>query len=91
MFRSNPPEVLSKKDAVKIRRKPTREQRRVSTISRTPLYNFIEIMPTHICAPRMQGRSTEHLSIGEQFWETVPVCQESFEGHKLYKVSIYSC
>ena len=42
MFRSSPPEVFSKKDAVQIRSKPTGEQ---------PLSNFIEITPTHGCAP----------------------------------------
>ena len=43
MFRSSPPEVFSKKDAVQIRSKPTGEQPRRSATSTKPLCNFIEI------------------------------------------------
>ena len=43
MFRSSPPEVFSKKDAVQIRSKPTGEQPRRSGTSTKPLCNFIEI------------------------------------------------
>ena len=49
MFRSSPPEVFSKKSALHIRSKPTEEQPHRSAIS--PLCNFIEITPTHRCAP----------------------------------------
>ena len=51
MFRSSPPEVFSKKDTVQIRSKPTGERARRSAISTKPLCNFIEIRPTHGCAP----------------------------------------
>ena len=51
MFRSSPPEVFSKKDAVQIQSKPTGEQPRRSMISAKPLCDFIEITPTHGCAP----------------------------------------
>ena len=51
MFRSNPPEVFPKKDAVQIRSKPTGEQLRRSAISLKPLCNFIEITPTRGCTP----------------------------------------
>ena len=51
MFRSSPPEVFSKKDAVQIRSKPTGEHPRQSVISTKPLCNFIEITPTHRCSP----------------------------------------
>ena len=51
MFRSSPPEVFSKKNAAQIRSKPTGEQPRRSAISTKPLCNFIEITPTHRCAP----------------------------------------
>ena len=51
MFISSPPEVFSKKDAAQIRSKPTREQPHRSAISTKPLCNFIEITPTHRCAP----------------------------------------
>ena len=51
MFRSSSPEVFSKKDAVQIRSKPTGEQPRRSAISTRSLCNFIEITPTHRCAP----------------------------------------
>ena len=51
MFKSRPPEVLSKKDAVQIQSKPTEQQTRRSAISKKPLCNFIEITPTHGCAP----------------------------------------
>ena len=51
MFRSSPPEVFSKKDAAEIRSKPTGEQPHRSVISTKPLCNFIEITPTHRCAP----------------------------------------
>ena len=51
MFRSIPPEVFSKKDAVQVQSKPTGEQLRRSAISAKPLCNFIEITPTHGCAP----------------------------------------
>ena len=52
MFRSNPPKVFSKKSAVKIRREPTGEQPRRSTISKKRLCNFIEITPMHGCTPK---------------------------------------
>ena len=51
MIRSSPPEVFSKKDAAQMRSKPTGEQPRRSAISTKPLCNFIEIPPTHRCAP----------------------------------------
>ena len=51
MFRSGPPEVFSKKDAVQKRRKLTGEQPRRSAISTKLLCNFIEITPTRGCAP----------------------------------------
>ena len=51
MFRSSPPEVFSQKDAAQTRSKPTGEQPRRSAISTKPLCNFIEITPTHRCAP----------------------------------------
>ena len=51
MFRSSPPEVFSKKDAAQIRSKPAGEQPRRSAISTKPLCNFMEITPTHRCAP----------------------------------------
>ena len=51
MFRSSPPEVFSKKGAVQIRRKPTGERPRRSAVSTKPPCNFIEITPTHGCAP----------------------------------------
>ena len=51
MFRSRSPEVFSKKDAAEIRSKPTGEQPHRSVISTKPLCNFIEITPTHRCAP----------------------------------------
>ena len=51
MFRSSPPDVFSKKDAVQIRSKPTGEQPRRRATSTKPLCNFIEITPTHGCAP----------------------------------------
>ena len=51
MFKSSPPEVLSKKDAVQIQSKPTEEKPRRSAISTKPLCNFIEITPTHGCVP----------------------------------------
>ena len=51
MFRSSPPEVFSKKDAVQIRSKPTGEQPHRSAISTKLLCNFIEITPTHRCTP----------------------------------------
>ena len=51
MFRSSSPEVFSQKDAAQIRSKPTGEQPRRSAISTKPLCNFIEITPTHRCAP----------------------------------------
>ena len=40
-----------KKDAVQIRSKPTGEQVRRSAISTKLLCTFIEITPTHSCAP----------------------------------------
>ena len=52
MFRSSPPEVFSKKDALQTRSKPTAEQSRRSTISTKSLCNFIEITPTYGCAPK---------------------------------------
>ena len=52
MFRSSPPEVFSKKDAVQIRIKPIGEQPHRSAISTKPLCNFMEITPTHRCAPK---------------------------------------
>ena len=51
MFRSSPPEVFSQKDAAQIRSNSTGEQSRISAISIKPLCNFIEITPTHRCAP----------------------------------------
>ena len=51
MFRSSQPEKFSKKDAVQIRSKPTGEQPHRSVISTKPLFNFIEITPTHGSAP----------------------------------------
>ena len=51
MFRCSPSEVFSKKDALQARSKPTREQACRNTISTKPLCNFIEIKPTHGCAP----------------------------------------
>ena len=51
MSRSSLPEVFSEKDAVQIQSKPTGEQPRLSAISKKPLCNFIEITPTHGCAP----------------------------------------
>ena len=51
MFRSSPAEVFSKKGAAEIRNKPTGEQPHRSVISTKPLCNFIEITPTHRCAP----------------------------------------
>ena len=83
MFRSSPPEVFSKKDAVQIRSKPTGEQPHKSAISTKPLCNFIEITPTHRCAPENQSTPAEHLSPGEHLWETAPVCQKSFKKYKL--------
>ena len=51
MFRSSPPEVFFKKDALQTRSKPTAEQRRRSATRTKSLYNFIEITPTHGCTP----------------------------------------
>ena len=51
MFKSSPPEVFSKKDAAQTLSKPTGEQPRRSATSTKPLCNFIEITPTHRCAP----------------------------------------
>ena len=51
MFRSSPPEVFSKKDALQIQSKPTGEQPRRSAISTKSLCNFIEITPTYGCGP----------------------------------------
>ena len=51
MFRSSPPEVFFKKDALQTRSKPTAEQRRRSATRTKSLYNFIEITPTHGYTP----------------------------------------
>ena len=83
MFRSSPPEVVPKKDALQIQSKLTGEQPRRSAISTKPLCNFIEITPRHKCATRIQSRPSEHLFLGELLWETIPVCQKSFERDKL--------
>ena len=83
MFRSSPPEVFSKKDAVQILSKPTGEQPRRSAISTKPLCNFIEIAPTHRCVLENPKYTSEYLSLGEHLWETAPVCQKSFKRHKL--------
>ena len=50
MFRSSPPEVFSKNDAVQIQSKPTGEQARRSPISTKALCNFIEITLMHGCS-----------------------------------------
>ena len=47
MFRNSPPEVFSKKAALQTQTKPTGEQ-----LCRSLLCNFIEIIPTHRCAPK---------------------------------------
>ena len=59
MFRSSPPEVFSKKDAVQIRSKPTGEQPHRSAISTKLLCNFIEITPTHRCTPENPKNTTQ--------------------------------
>ena len=51
MFRSSPPEVFSKEDALQIKSNLTEEQPGGSTISTKPLCNFIEMTPMHGCAP----------------------------------------
>ena len=61
MFRSSPPEVFSKKNAVQIQGKPTGERPRRSAISTKPLCNFIEITPTHGCTP--ENPHAEHLCL----------------------------
>ena len=88
MFRSSPPEVFSKNDAVQIRSKPTGEQPRRSVISTKPPCNFIEITPIHGCAPEnpQHTRRTplpRKTHLEEDLWETVPVCQKSFKRLKL--------
>ena len=91
MFRSSPPEVFSNKDTVQIRSEPTGEQTRRSAIPTKPLCNLIEITSMHGCAPRIHITPAKHLSAGEDFWETAPVCQKSFKRLKFKKVIIYNC
>ena len=91
MFRSSPPEVFSNKDTVQIRSEPTGEQTRRSAIPTKPLCDLIEITSIPGCAPRIHITPAKHLSPGEDFWETAPVCQKSFKRLKLKKVIIYNC
>ena len=91
MFRSSPPEVFSNKDTVQIRSEPTGEQTRRSAIPTKPLCDLIEITSMHGCAPRIHITPAKHLSPGEDFWETAPVCQKSFKRLKFKKVIIYNC
>ena len=83
MFRSNPPEVFSNKNTVQIRKEPTGEQTRRNAISTKPLCNFIEITPTHGCAPSIHITPAKHLSSGEHLWETASLCRNSFKRLKL--------
>ena len=57
MFRSSLPEVFSNKDTVQIRSELTGEQTRRSAIPTKPLCKFIEITPTHGCAPKNPHRT----------------------------------
>ena len=59
MFRSSPPEVFRKKEALQIPCKPTGEQPRRSVISTKQLCNFTEITLTHGCSPK----NTQHTCI----------------------------
>ena len=79
MFRSSPPDVLPKKEAMQIPCKPTGEQPRTSAISTKWLCNFIEITLTHGCAPKNPQHTRRNLSPGEHLWETASVCQKSFK------------
>ena len=86
MFRSSPPEVFSNKDTVQIRSKPTGEQTRRSATPAKPLCNFIAITPMHGCTPRIHITPAKHPSPGEHFWETAPVCQNSFKRYNYKKL-----
>ena len=50
MFRSSPPEVFSKKDALQTRSKLIEENLHRSAVLKKLLFNFIEIILTHGCA-----------------------------------------
>ena len=74
MFSSSPPEVLSKKDAVQIRSKPTGESR---------FTTLLKSHPRTDAPPRIQSTPAEYLSPGEPLWKTAPVYQKNFKRHKL--------
>ena len=83
MFRSSPPEVFSSKDTIQKRSEPAGEPTRRSAISTKSLCNFIEITFMEECIPENSHYTCKNLSPGEHFWETPPVCQNSFEILKL--------
>ena len=83
MFRSSPPEVLSKKNAVQIRSEPTGEQPCRSSITTKSLCSFIQITPMHGCAPENPQHTHKNLFPGEHLWETAPVSHKSFKRLKL--------
>ena len=79
MFRSSPPEVFSKNDALKTRSKTHRGR---TTAHKRNLQQscFATLFKSH---PRMDAPSrirntlAEHVSPGEHLWGTAPVCQKA--------------
>ena len=76
MLRSSPPRRSANL------KQTTQEQPRRSAISTKPLCNFIEITPTHGCAPENPQHTRRNLSPGEHLWGTASVCQKSFKSFK---------
>ena len=79
MFRSNPPKVFSKKSAVKIRREPKENNRAEARYQKGGFATLLKSHPCMDVPQRIHRTPAKHLSVGEHPWETVPVCQKSFE------------
>ena len=62
------------------------------TTAQKPL-RFATLLKSHPrtdAPPRIQSTPAEHLSLGQHFWETAPVCQKNFEKLYIY-IYIYVC
>ena len=84
LFRSSPPEVFCKKDALQTRSKPTGEQQCRSAISTKLLCSFIKITHPHTDThPKIRSTLAEHPPPGEHLWGTASAYQKNFKRVKL--------
>ena len=80
MFRSSPPEVFSKKDAVA---NPQENNRAEAQSQQSRFGTLLKLHPRTDAPPGIHSTPAEHHSPGEHLWETAPVCQKSFKRLKL--------